>query len=322
MAISEFSLIKKYFYQEATHAQIALGNGDDCALIQPSQHHSLAISTDMLVEGRHFFPHANPYLLGHKCLAVNLSDLAAMGAKPLAFTLSLALPEANEKWLEAFSSGLFSLANRFDCNLIGGDTTKGSLNISITILGETPNQQAITRSHAQIGDDIWVSGSLGDARIALAALMNQIQLPSDQLEIAEKRLHQPEPRLILGQALRSIANAAIDISDGLVGDLGHILEQSQIGATINVDMLPAGEIVAQQAVEMKRQYCLAGGDDYELCFTAPQSQRDAVIRAGQQSHTPVTRIGYIEQQPGLRFIDAQHQSITMSIHSFDHFSNT
>lgn len=322
MAISEFNLIKKYFHRVAKHSQIILGNGDDCALLQPSNQHYLAVSTDMLVEGRHFFPHTDPYCLGHKCLAVNLSDLAAMGAKPLAFTLSLALPEANEAWLDAFSKGLFSLADRFECDLIGGDTTKGPLTISITIFGEIPYQQALTRHHAQAGDDIWVSGSLGDARLALAALLKEEPLSSDKLEIAAKRLHQPEPRLKLGQALRSLAHSAIDISDGLVGDLGHILEQSHMGATINVDSLPAGEILGEQSRDLRRLFCLSGGDDYELCFTAPQKNRDAILLAAKQTQTPVTRIGYIEQQQGLRLEDANQQAVNLSIHSFDHFSNT
>lgn len=322
MTISEFNLIKKYFHREATHTQVVLGNGDDCALLQPSSQHYLAVSSDMLVEGRHFFPDADPYFLGHKCLAVNLSDLAAMGAKPLAFTLSLALPEANEVWLNAFSKGLFSIADRFHCDLIGGDTTKGPLTISITIFGEIPYHQALTRHQAKAGDDIWVSGSLGDARLALAGLLKEVTLPSDKLEIAALRLHQPEPRLTLGQALRSLAHAAIDISDGLIGDLGHILELSQMGATINVDQLPAGEMLQLQNRDLQRQFCLAGGDDYELCFTAPQKNRDAILLAAEQTQTPVTRIGYIEQQQGLRLEDDNHQIIHLPIHSFDHFSNT
>lgn len=319
--LSEFDLIKHYFVQNyAEDPRFALGIGDDCALVNPASDMQLAISSDMLVSGRHFFPDADPYQLGHKCLAVNLSDLAAMGAKPLAFTLSLSLPEANPAWLAPFSQGLFNLAQQHHCRLIGGDTTKGPLNICITIFGEVPPNSALRRDAAQVGDDIWVSGNIGDARLALAAYWKELTLSTEDHRIAATRMHTPTPRIALGIALRGIANAALDISDGLIGDLGHILERSQVGARLYVDDLPAGPILQQQAQDKRREFCLAGGDDYELCFTAPVHQRDAVIQAGLTSQTNVTRIGSIEVSKGLHLLDKNHQEIQLALRSFDHFT--
>jgi thiamine-monophosphate kinase len=300
-------------------ARVPLGIGDDCALLTPSAGMQLAISTDMLVEGRHFFPGADPEKLGHKCLAVNLSDLAAMGAQPLAFTLALALPEAKPDWLASFSKGLFALADRHDCELIGGDTTKGPLNICITIFGEIPFGKALRRADAHVGDDIWISDTLGDARLALAGLRNELELSDDALTHAAQRLHTPTPRVELGLALRDIAHAAIDISDGLIGDLGHILQASNLGATVDIDALPVGPMLAMQPVEMQRRFALAGGDDYELCFTAAPAQRDAIIGAAQAANISVTRIGCIETAPGLRLVDSMGKPVHLQLFSFDHF---
>lgn len=319
--LSEFDLIKHYFVQNyADHPRFALGIGDDCALVNPAPDMQLAISSDMLVSGRHFFPDADPYQLGHKCLAVNLSDLAAMGAKPLAFTLSLSLPEANPAWLAPFSQGLFNLAQQHHCRLIGGDTTKGPLNICITIFGEVPPNSALRRDAAHVGDDIWISGDIGDARLALAAYWKELSLSPEDHHIAATRMHTPTPRIALGIALRGIAHAALDISDGLIGDLGHILERSQVGARLYVDDLPAGPILRQQAQNKRREFCLAGGDDYELCFTAPIHQRDAVIQAGLASKTNVTRIGSIEASKGVRLLDKNNQEVQLALRGFDHFT--
>lgn len=319
--LSEFDLIKRYFaHHSSPDAVLALGVGDDCALLNPTPGMQIAISSDMLVSGRHFFPDADPFLLGHKCLAVNLSDLAAMGAKPLGFTLAFSLPEANPAWLEQFARGLLSLADAHQCRLIGGDTTKGPLNICITIFGELPKDSALRRDAAQIGDDIWVSGTLGDARLALAAYWKEVALSESDHQRAAQRMHQPTPRIALGIALRGIAHAALDISDGLTGDLGHILERSGVGATLFVDQLPAGPVLQRQTIELRRQFTLTGGDDYELCFTASASHRADIIAAGNASNTPVTRIGQIEATMGLRLIDDQLQPVCMTLHSFDHFS--
>lgn len=319
---SEFELIARFFTRNRPAAScVALGVGDDCALLSSSAGMQLAVSTDMLVEGRHFFAQADPARLGHKCLAVNLSDLAAMGARPMAFTLALSLPEAREEWLSAFSKGLFALADQHACPLIGGDTTKGPLNICITVLGEVPAQQALRRDAAQAGDDIWVSGTLGDARLALAARRKETELDTASLEMAAERMDMPTPRVALGISLRGIAHAAIDISDGLAGDLGHILRASKLGATLNADALPTGPMLARCGIDMRRRLSLAGGDDYELCFTAPPAKRDAVLAAARSADTAVTPIGRIDHEAGLRLLDANSQPLALQLNSFDHFAS-
>jgi thiamine-monophosphate kinase len=322
--LSEFDLIAQYFTRPPRDERVALGVGDDCALILPSPGMQLAVSTDMLVAGRHFFPDAEPRRLGHKCLAVNLSDLAAMGARPLAFTLALALPSAEPDWLAPFAEGMLALADRHGCELIGGDTTKGPLTISITVFGEIPPGQALQRDAACAGDDLWVSGTLGDARLALAAYRNELSLPQDLLDQAAERMHAPSPRVELGMALRGIAHAAIDVSDGLCGDLGHILERSggnaPLGASIQVDKLPWGPALALQQLELRTRFALAGGDDYELCFTAPPAARQAVVAAANSAGIQVTRIGSLDTEPGCRFLDAQGMSLPLQLSSFDHFA--
>ena len=320
--LSEFELIARYFTRPLRpDSKVALGVGDDCALLAPAPGMQLAISTDMLVEGRHFFVAADPSALGHKCLAVNLSDLAAMGARPLAFTLAISLPEVNPAWLEGFADGLFALADQYGCELIGGDTTKGPLNICITVFGELPAGQALRRDGARAGDDIWVSGSLGEARLALAAYRKQYELDAAATRSAAERLHKPVPRVALGLALRGIAHAAIDISDGLAGDLGHILERSGVGATLNADALPAGPMLARQTRHVRREYALAGGDDYELCFTAAPAARDAVLAAAASCANTVTRVGTIEAAAGLRLLDGDGAALNFQPASFDHFKS-
>ena len=335
MLVGEFDLIERYFKAPARamrrNDSVVLGIGDDCALLQPAAGMQLAISSDMLVKDRHFFADVDPYTLGHKALAVNLSDLAACGAKPLAFTLALALPKADEAWLAAFSHGLLALATEHNCALIGGDTTKGPLNICITVFGEVPKQQALLRSGAKAGDDIYVSGTLGDARLALEAMRanmsNKVTLPEEAFAFAKARLVTPTPRVALGVALRSIASSAIDVSDGLLGDLGHILKQSQVGAVIDtsiaINLISTKSIDtstnSQFTTQKQLQYVLSGGDDYELAFTAPASQRNAVQAAAVASNTPVTRIGQIEAALGLRLIDDQGKPVKSSFESWDHF---
>src|SRR5450830_1477049 len=320
--LSAFELISRYFTRpSAPDSRAALGVGDDCALLTPAPGMQLAVSTDMLVEGRHFFPHADPYALGHKCLAVNLSDLAAMGAQPIAFTLAFALPEAREDWLEPFARGLLKLADEHGCELIGGDTTKGPLTIGITIFGEIPFTQALRRDAARGGDDLWISGTLGDARLALAAYRHELTLSAELHHAAAQRMHQPTPRIALGMALRGIAHAAIDISDGLAGDLAHILERSRIGACLNVDALPAGTVLRQQPQDLRRRFTLSGGDDYELCFTAPASRREQVLAAAEKAGTDITRVGVIEAMPGLRLLDTGGEPLDLALTSFDHFTS-
>ena len=315
--LSEFDLIAKYFTKPVTNA--SLGIGDDCALLIPPPGTQMAISSDMLVSGTHFFPDTDPRQLGHKSLAVNLSDLAAMGADPVAFTLALSLPEPDETWLKPFSEGLFSLANLCRCELIGGDTTRGPLNICITIFGKIPLGQALRRDKAQQGDDIWISGTLGDARLALAHSLHETVLSENEFTRVLPRLQMPMPRIALGAALRKIANAALDLSDGLLGDLTHILEASRVGATLNIDALPVSPILAKQPEALRLQCALGGGDDYELCFTAPVAKRGRVLEASRKTGVPVTRIGFIENEPGLRLCNTQGELQHFSLHSFDHF---
>ncbi|MEW7848174.1 thiamine-phosphate kinase [Massilia aurea] len=319
--LSEFDLIKRYFKRDRP-ARAPLGIGDDCALLAVTPGRQLAISSDMLVENRHFFAGADPRMLGHKALAVNLSDLAAMGARPVAFTLALALPAADPAWLDGFSQGLFALADGHECELIGGDTTKGPLNICITVFGELAPGHALRRDAAQVGDDIWISGTLGDARLALAGYWKELELDAASHAQAATRMHLPTPRVALGLALANlpIARAALDISDGLVGDLGHILHASRVGATLDVDALPAGPVLARQAPALRRRFTAAGGDDYELCFTAPRDARAAVLAAAAQAATPVTRVGTIDAAPGLRLVDAHGAPLELAVSSWDHFS--
>ena len=326
--MGEFDLIRRFFTRPAPAPGVALGVGDDCALLQPTPGMQWAISSDMLVEGRHFFAGTAPQRLGHKALAVNLSDLAACGARPRGFTLALALPEANEAWLQAFAQGLLQLADAHDCPLVGGDTTRGPLNLCVTVFGEGPTGQALLRSGARAGDDLYVSGHLGDARLALEALLGRLRLPQALLQGAQQRLEQPTPRVALGLALRGIASSAIDVSDGLLGDLGHILRASGVGACIDtsrtIKLIAAGAGAASAGgrfdPELLQQCTLAGGDDYELAFTASAGRRADVAAAALASSTPVTRIGVVQAAPGLRLVDAAGQPVAQRYASFDHFA--
>jgi thiamine-monophosphate kinase len=322
--MGEFELIARHFTRKSRRA--LLGVGDDCALLQPRPGTQLAVSSDMLVAGRHFFDDVDPHSLGHKALAVNLSDLAACGARPLAFTLALALPSVDDAWLSRFSAGLLALADAHDCELIGGDTTRGPLNICITVLGETEGG-ALLRSGAQVGDEVYVSGHLGDAHLALRALRGELHLPEPMLSWARQRLERPEPRVALGLALRGVASAAIDVSDGLIGDLGHVLKASDAGATLQTQALEAVLGLKQHGLWGQApaglkvlDAVLAGGDDYELAFTAAPEARAAVAQASARSATAVHRIGRIEREPGLRLVDPLGHSVDHRLRAFDHFA--
>jgi thiamine-monophosphate kinase len=320
--LSEFELIERYFTpisRSGRPSRADLGIGDDCALITPAAGTQLAISSDMLVAGRHFFDDVDPASLGYKSLAVNLSDLAAMGAAPLAFTLALALPAASEAWLQGFASGLFRVADEHDCELIGGDTTRGPLTISITIFGQVPFGEALRRDAARVDDDIWVSGTLGDAAAGLNALRGELALASSLREMAIARLEMPTPRVKLGIALRGVAHAAIDVSDGLLGDLGHVLKRSRVGALVELNLLPLGPTLEALPASLALPLALNGGDDYELCFTAPASRREAVTTAASASGCPATRIGRITAQPGLVVVDRDGKHVATSSRGFDHF---
>jgi thiamine-monophosphate kinase len=283
--VNEFELIRRYFERPAKRA--LLGVGDDCALLRPDAGLDLAVTTDMLIEGRHFLPDAAPGALGHKALAVNLSDLAAMGATPRWATLAIALPSVEPAWLEAFAGGFHALAARYGVDLIGGDTTRGEARaISVTAIGEVPPGLALERSGARPGDDIWVSGELGGAALALA---------HPEIEPAARRLHLPEPRVELGERLRRLAHAAIDVSDGLAGDLAHIAERSQVSATVEYERIPRCAALAElKAPELEKDCVLSGGDDYELLFTAPRAHRAELESLAAELGLALTRIGVID----------------------------
>jgi thiamine-monophosphate kinase len=315
----EFDLIAKHFTRATPGA--VLGVGDDCALLAPTPGMQLAVSSDMLLEGRHFSPQDSPAGLGHKSLAVNLSDLAAMGATPRWATLAIALPEEDDAWLTAFARGFFRMADQHGIELVGGDTTRGTLTLSITVIGEVPPGQALRRDGAQAGDDVWVSGTIGSAALALA--YRQGRLFMEQVDAARvlPALYLPTPRVELGIALRGIATSAIDISDGLLGDLGHILERSRMGATLEFAALPTLPVAQAYLHEAVARDCvLAGGDDYELCFTAPADRRDAVAAAAHAAGVAVTRIGRITAEAGLTVIGTDGQPLPFDHTGYDHFA--
>ena len=319
----EFALIARYFTRPSRRvAAVDLGVGDDCALLRAAPGMHLAVSTDMLVEGRHFLPTVAPERLGHKALAVNLSDLAACGAQPLAFTLALALPRADDSFLAPFSQGLLALADEHGIELVGGDTTAGPLNICITVFGQVPPGQALLRSGAQAGDEIWVSGVLGDARLALEVFRGRVALSGESFEQARRAMELPQPRVALGLALRGLASAAIDLSDGLLGDLGHVLQRSGVAAVVNVDALPRSAVLAAQPRALQHECLLAGGDDYELLFTAPAHQQAALRAAADSAGVAVTRVGDVVAvaTPSLRVVDGQGRPVAAPWRGFDHFA--
>ena len=316
--LSEFELIKRYFERPARGTE--LGVGDDCALLRAAQGMELAVSTDMLVEGRHFSADADPFKLGHKALAVNLSDMAAMGAAPRWATLALALPGVDEGWLERFSAGLFELADRFDVALVGGDTTRGPLTISITIMGEVPAGLALYRAGARPGDEIWVSGELGGASLGLIHHLGRVGLEGGDAAAMLARLHEPEPRVALGERLRGLATSAIDVSDGFAGDLAHILERSSAGALVHYAQIPRPAVFARLGnAELERNCVLSGGDDYELVFTAPQARRAEIEAVAVDLGIGLTRVGYVQKgESKLVLLDARGNAMPVP-GGFDHF---
>lgn len=332
MSLGEFDLIEAFFRRKPGQGphRAVLGNGDDCAIVAPGPGMQLAISTDTLVEGRHFLSTVNPAALGHKALAVNLSDLAACGAAPMAFTLALTLPRVDQAWLAGFAKGLLDLADEHGCELIGGDTTAGPLAIGITVLGEVPPGQALLRGGAQAGDDIWVSGFPGEARLALEAFRGNLHpgLSGEAFEAVRLAMEWPDPRVALGVGLRGVASAAIDVSDGLLGDLGHVLQRSGVGARVCLDALPISPFLAERPVAEQHDCVLAGGDDYELVFSAAPAQRARIEALGASLGLVLSRIGAMEAEAGLRLwqgaLDAPADERARALvanrwASFDHF---
>jgi thiamine-monophosphate kinase len=317
--LPEFSLIKRYFTRPTPSAIV--GVGDDAALLHIASGMELAVSTDMLVSGTHFFADADPYLLGWKTLAVNISDMAAMGAQPRWATLALSLPGADEAWLERFSAGFFSLADQYNVALIGGDTTSGPLNLSVTIMGEVPQGKALRRDGAKVGDEIWVSGKLGEAALALMHMQHKLKLDEIYFNIVANSLHCPEPRVELGLALRGIAHSAIDISDGLIADLGHILERSHVAAEIEFAALPLSPYLLPFLEQpLGRQCALAGGDDYELCFTAPAASHAEIAKLSRKLVLPLACIGRIKPGTGCIVLAADGKEMTVRETGYEHFN--
>jgi thiamine-monophosphate kinase len=320
MRLSEFEIIKRYFTRPTPGA--VLGPGDDAAILRARRGHDLVVTTDMLVAGRHFRPDADPSRLGHKALAVNLSDLAAMGAVPRWATMALALPRSDPRWLGAFADGFLRLARRHGVDLVGGDLTRGPLNIAVQLMGEVPAGTALRRDGARPGDDLWISGELGDAALALAG--GRVALARADRARLRVRLDAPTPRLALGAALRGLARSAIDVSDGLVADVGHICERSGVGATVHFDRIPVSAIVRRfRGRAVGRAAILAGGDDYELAFTAPRVARAALERLSRRLRLRLTRIGSITRRSApdypVTVIGSDGQPLKLEKTGFAHF---
>jgi len=321
MALSEFDVIRRFFTHRAPGA--VLGVGDDAAIVRARRGMDLVVSADMLVSGRHFYRGARPAQLGHKSLAVNLSDIAAMGAAPRWATLSIALPSVDTRWLTDFMDGFMRLARRHRVDLVGGDTTRGPLTICVQIIGEAPAGAALRRDRARAGDDVWVSGVIGDAALALAALKGRIRLTAVERRQVEEKLHAPVPRVALGTALRGVARGTIDVSDGLIADLRHICERSRVSAVVRFDRIPVS-VTMKHYLErpVARAALLTGGDDYELCFTAGRSRRDAVARIGRGLRIRLSRIGQIVSagaQAAVIATDASGKPVRLHQAGFDHF---
>lgn len=314
----EFDLIARHFSPATRHTVLA--GGDDAALLAPASGSELAVSTDMLVEGVHFLPDVDPESLGHKSLAVNLSDLAAMGAVPRWAFLALAVPSADEAWFAGFARGFLDLATTFDVDLAGGDTTRGPLNVCVTVVGEVPAGSALRRSGARPGDDVWLSGATGEAAAGLRSRTGQVAMASAAgMQRAHDRLERPVPRVALGGAMRGIATAAIDVSDGLVADLGHVCEASGVGARIDWNRLPHSSALDGLTDEHRRQCVLAGGDDYELVFTAPAHHRNDIRMKARQCGVAVARIGVVETGEGVVVIGPSGERLAPQSAGYDHF---
>ena len=315
----EFDLIARHFTRPAANA--VLGVGDDCALVDITNGMDLAVSTDTMVSGTHFFPDVDPENLGHKALAVNLSDMAAMGAMPYWAMLALTVPSVDHEWLAAFAKGFFDLATEFNVSLIGGDTTRGPLALTVTIMGEVPAGAALRRSGAKAGHDVWVSGNIGDAALAVAHRNGKLVLAESDYHEAVMRLYEPTPRVGLGQGLRGIATAAIDISDGLLADLGHICRLSGVGATVDLASIPVSSIGAKHfGSDAGRNAIMAGGDDYELCFTAASNSRESITEMAEGLGIPLTRIGQIKRGKGVSLLGPDGKAVKIDGRGYDHFS--
>ena len=326
---SEFNLIDKFFvHGNLIREDVDLGIGDDCALVTVPENHQVAITTDTLAAGTHFLATANPISVGYKALASNLSDIAAMGAKPTWVSLALTLPEPDEEWLNGFCEGFFGLAKQHHVQLIGGDTTKGPLSITITVQGILPRGEALTRKGAKAGDDIYVTGLLGDSAAGLEVLLNTSKQIKTELELElEHRHYYSAPRVELAQRLRHLCHSALDISDGLISDLAHILKQSNVSACIDVDQLPISDELMQYfsgSREQCQKTALTSGEEYELCFTAPKENRDAIKQITTLLNQNVSIIGKIVDEPFTNIqnsvqLHREMSKLDWTLHGYDHF---
>ncbi|MBQ4889925.1 thiamine-phosphate kinase [Shewanella sp. MMG014] len=318
--MKEFQLIEQFFRDKGQKRRdVHLGIGDDCALVQPAENKSIAISCDTLVENIHFLPSMPAHELGYKSVAVNLSDLAAMGADPAWMTLALTLPDVDNDWLQQFSEGLFEAAEYYSVSLIGGDTTRGPRSINITIHGQVPTGKALTRGGAKIGDWIYVTGTLGDSALGLDILLGKQDVDPQFKEFLINRHYHPTPRILAGQALRSLATSAIDLSDGLNSDIVHILKASNVGAVVDVNELPVStSLVGSVGPEQAINYALTGGEDYELLFTVPEAQRGALDTALIHAGVKFVKIGQICAGDKLRLV-SNGEPFELDLKSFEHF---
>lgn len=319
--MTEFEIIRTYFDRlPVSRPDVRVGIGDDAAICRAPVGAETVVTTDVLNAGVHFFEDVDPFALGHKALAVNLSDLAAVGAEPAWFLLGLTLPAAAPGWLERFAQGLAEMARRFNVQLIGGDTTRGPLSITITAIGTVPQGKGLLRSGAKPGDLIYVTGSLGDAALALAALRGSRRFVAEDLVRLRERLERPAPRVAEGVALRDIASSAIDVSDGLLADLGHILEASGVGARVRLEAVPLSPTYRAHLADVGWDYALGGGDDYELCFTVPPLERETLDVLASEMRFPLTMIGEITAERRLDVYDAAGRIYRVPRHGYDHFS--
>lgn len=324
--LTEFDIIARYFSDidgASNQSSVALGIGDDCALLSLTANQQLALSIDTLVSGRHFPDDADPYQLAQRALAVSVSDLAAMGAKPLAFTLALTMPSVDSQWLDGFSRGLRLAAEQYKIPLIGGDTTQGSLTITLQVHGSLSSKAVLKRSAARLGDAIFVTGTVGDAAAALAIIESRLVVDKQQREFLMQRFYQPTARIEVGRGLLGIANAAVDISDGLLADLGHIATASQLAAIINVDQLPLSTVMKQVVAKPQAlAYALKGGDDYELCFTVARENIDQIKTLAQQLSLPITEVGVMAAGSGVKCIDDNGDNVVIDAAGYQHFNQS
>jgi thiamine-monophosphate kinase len=322
--MKEFELIKRFFTEQVIKRKdVVLGIGDDCAIVSPSERQNIAITTDTLVAGVHFQPETSARAIGHKSIAVNLSDLAAMGAEPTWVSLAITMPEANQEWIEEFCHGAFELCEYYNVQLIGGDTTQGPLTITVTAQGLVPKDRHLTRSGAKAGDWVYVTGEIGDAALALKHVFNEVTVAAEYCESVRRSLDFPAPRVLAGQALREYASAAIDLSDGIISDLGHICSASKVGANIVLDDLPISNAL-RDTVGMEKAFemALVGGDDYELLFTVSEDNKVGMETALANTGNTITCIGQLNNKCEKITTTLDNKPVPINAKCFEHFSSS